>query len=507
MPRYELRQGTSQKFWQIDLDGTSFTTTYGRIGTDGQSTTKAWKDPAAARKEHDKLVAEKTKKGYVLVGAAPAAAARPAAAKPAAAKAVKAAKAPAGRGDNGTLEDAIDRDPDDTAAWAVYIDWLQSQGDPRGELGAVQERLAASPKDKALLSAEKKLLKQHGDFLLGKLRPAAQKSASSGLPGVTARAPLPPDARSSEEDEPPLRLRWRAGFISSAFVAYPGDEWEWETGDEDDDGPEEVEVGKLLTQLLDVPAARFLTGLTLGVPQSPEDGENDYEPVLKRLVKHPAAARLRQLYIGDFTQEQCEVSWMNLGDLSKLWPALPRLRSLTLRGGSEMKLGAIDLPELRELTIITGGLDRKNLAAICAARWPKLEKLELWLGDDGYGANTTPDDLEPILRGDAFPALRHLGIRNSEIIDAIAALLPDAPIVKRLEALDLSKGTLTDAGVEALAARKGALAHLTRIDLSDNYLEKSDRLATSLCKQVRTKPQRQASSYDGETHRYVALGE
>lgn len=62
--RFELVDGTSSKFWEIRLEGTSFTTTYGKIGTSGQSTTKSWPSPDKARTEHDKLVAEKTKKGY-----------------------------------------------------------------------------------------------------------------------------------------------------------------------------------------------------------------------------------------------------------------------------------------------------------------------------------------------------------------------------------------------------------------------------------------------------------
>ena len=65
MPRYEFSEGTSNKFWQIDLSGKSFTTTYGKIGTGGQTTVKTFKTDAEAKKEYDKLVAEKTKKGYV----------------------------------------------------------------------------------------------------------------------------------------------------------------------------------------------------------------------------------------------------------------------------------------------------------------------------------------------------------------------------------------------------------------------------------------------------------
>jgi predicted DNA-binding WGR domain protein len=66
MPRYEFSEGSSNKFWEINLSGKSFTTTYGKIGTSGQTTIKTYKDNAEAKKEYDKLVAEKTKKGYEL---------------------------------------------------------------------------------------------------------------------------------------------------------------------------------------------------------------------------------------------------------------------------------------------------------------------------------------------------------------------------------------------------------------------------------------------------------
>jgi predicted DNA-binding WGR domain protein len=80
MPRYEFKEGSSNKFWEISLDGTSFSTKYGKIGTDGQETIKEWDDEDKAKKEYDKLIAEKTKKGYKLVsgGGSAAAAAAPA---------------------------------------------------------------------------------------------------------------------------------------------------------------------------------------------------------------------------------------------------------------------------------------------------------------------------------------------------------------------------------------------------------------------------------------------
>ena len=84
--RFELIEGTSSKFWEIDLRGASFAVCFGRIGTAGQTSEKSFADAAKARAEHDKLVAEKTKKGYAEVGAAEPAA-PPVRATPAAPKA------------------------------------------------------------------------------------------------------------------------------------------------------------------------------------------------------------------------------------------------------------------------------------------------------------------------------------------------------------------------------------------------------------------------------------
>jgi len=68
MPRYEFKEGSSNKFWEITLDGSSFTTKYGRIGSDGQETIKEWDDDDKAKTEYDKIVAKKVKEGYKLVG-------------------------------------------------------------------------------------------------------------------------------------------------------------------------------------------------------------------------------------------------------------------------------------------------------------------------------------------------------------------------------------------------------------------------------------------------------
>ena len=70
---FELSEGTSNKFWTITLDGSTHTVNYGRIGTNGQTSTAEFASDAEALKSYNKLVAEKLKKGYVekTGGAAP----------------------------------------------------------------------------------------------------------------------------------------------------------------------------------------------------------------------------------------------------------------------------------------------------------------------------------------------------------------------------------------------------------------------------------------------------
>ena len=62
--RFELQHGSSSKFWQIRQKGKQFTTTYGRIGGKGRSTTKAFDTPAEAKKAAEKSVRQKMEMGY-----------------------------------------------------------------------------------------------------------------------------------------------------------------------------------------------------------------------------------------------------------------------------------------------------------------------------------------------------------------------------------------------------------------------------------------------------------
>lgn len=55
----------SSKFWQVDQQSKTLIIVFGKIGTNGQTTHKEYATEADAKKEMDKLIQSKTKKGYV----------------------------------------------------------------------------------------------------------------------------------------------------------------------------------------------------------------------------------------------------------------------------------------------------------------------------------------------------------------------------------------------------------------------------------------------------------
>jgi predicted DNA-binding WGR domain protein len=61
---FTYKDAKSDKFWNILLTGTSHVVHFGRTGTDGQRQQKEFATAEAARASYDKLVKEKTGKGY-----------------------------------------------------------------------------------------------------------------------------------------------------------------------------------------------------------------------------------------------------------------------------------------------------------------------------------------------------------------------------------------------------------------------------------------------------------
>ncbi len=62
---FRFQSGKSDKFWRIARRGSDIVVNYGRHGTKGQSVTKSYEDEARAGREANKLILEKTRKGYI----------------------------------------------------------------------------------------------------------------------------------------------------------------------------------------------------------------------------------------------------------------------------------------------------------------------------------------------------------------------------------------------------------------------------------------------------------
>jgi uncharacterized protein (TIGR02996 family) len=418
--RLEFVEGKSSKFWEIKREDSVVLTRYGRIGSDGKVTRKELSDGQTARKEYDKLLASKLKKGYVQVGGEPATGGAPAAVEHAV---------------NKELEAAILANPDDDEACMVYADWLQTQGDPRGELAAVQQQLSRQPKSKKLKNQEAKLLAQHGAHLLGRLA----------------------DVLDMVQD-----IEWHMGFIKKATVKNVH-----ERSDLFDEPTREmIPVEEVLGWLLDHPSGRFLQDLTVGIVDFEDNG---YVGVA-RVIGERKLPALRRLFLGDFIYEETELNWSHAGNIEPLYKAVPNLQSLTVRSGS-MTLGRINLPELREFVTITGGMGDEATRSICKARWPKLERLSLQFGRRYENATTDAKEVRPLLAAKGLPNLKHLGITNAEFTDAVCGELPRSKVLPQLEELDLKMGTMGEEGARAIIENADKFEHLELLDVQDNYLE------------------------------------
>ena len=269
----------------------------------------------------------------------------------------------------------------------------------------------------------------------------------------------------------------------------------------------EIKIFDRMAAFLAEPQVSEVTNLVIGLWDW-EGFEVDSRPIVEALVAaHDQLPHLQALFLGDIVGEECEISWIQQTDISPLFLAYPQLRYLGVRGGEGLRLGIPTHEHLQTLVIESGGLSAAIVRDLSAAHLLNLEHLELWLGEDNYGGDTTVEDLSIILSGERFSQLRYLGLRDSEMADEIAIALATAPILNQLSTLDLSLGTLTDRGAEALVASP-YLPKLDKLDLHHHYLSEAmmARLQ-ALPLTVNVEDRQEAEDYDGETWRYIAVSE
>lgn len=268
--------------------------------------------------------------------------------------------------------------------------------------------------------------------------------------------------------------------------------------------PAPSELKDPLEVMLEDPKAGQLQGLVYGYWMQDFDSSVSSAEVVAQLAG--AAARLpqlRALFLGDMTYEECEISWITQSDVRPLLAAWPGLEHFGVRGSNELTIGPIKHPQLRSLVIECGGLPVQVLREVLESELPALEHLELYLGEDNYGGDVKVADLLPLLSGQLFPNLRYLGLRDSEIADELAEALATAPILKRIEVLDLSLGNLSDKGAEALLAAP-VLANLQSLDIHHHYV--SERIVGQLQARV-LKLNAEDPKEEEDDARYIAVGE
>ncbi|MBX3245987.1 MAG: WGR domain-containing protein [Myxococcales bacterium] len=457
---FEFDDGKSSKFWEVSVDGKTHTVRYGKIGTAGQEKTKSFASPEAAEKDANKLVAEKTKKGYaeVVVDSAPKASL-----------------------DGAALEEqlaALERDPSPDA-YLVFADWLQSKGHPWGTLIALHHGIATAPnasKRGELEKEERALLQESGVEVLGELARAAR----------------------------PTRFNFSYGFLTDAIIASPA---------------EKIVLAERLKVLFALPAARRLTKLTLHAQPARFAPHRDWDTSIEDIIDPwpetldalaGAPAGLKHLFFGD-PPPTAAAAYVKLPSFAKLASVLPKLETIEAQGTSRGELERLSFPELKSLTLRFAETEPSDLDTVAKSPLPKLERLTVGLGgysyctlddlydpyenagDDyeaSYPASYPATDLEKMEVYDhnanvdathvrafldaAWPSsLVHLGLQSAQLDDAMLSAIAEGALVAKLETLDLSGGTLNEAGAQALVRMRDRFAHLKTLDLSRNVLSEA----------------------------------
>jgi uncharacterized protein (TIGR02996 family) len=436
---FEYSDATSHKFWNVQLKGSALTITYGRIGATGQTQLKSFPDEAAARKEQDKLIAEKVKKGYRET--TPSAKKEPTSLRE-------------------SLEAALVESPDELANHMAYADYLGEQGDPLGEFIRVQLALedpARSPNDRKKLQAqEQKLLDAHARTWLGELAPYAFGEVP----------------RTNDYEEPvKLQYAFRRGWLDTIKADYA-----------------DLAFTRILARATQVRLLRHLefphtAYADDGTPPEPSDGvpEGCYHPALYPLGRSDNLTNVRTFIVGEVMSEQEDDGYLDYGPSChtgadgaigpvKRMPRLEELRLLAHRTDTAQLFALKTLHNLRILHV-----DHCHKFALAQlAKNPSLGNLThllIWphaleSGDEPY---IRLADVKAVVNSPTLKSLTHLRLRCSDAGDKGVREIVASGVLKRLKVLDLRHGCVSDAGARALAACAD-LKNLQLLDLCNNAM-------------------------------------
>lgn len=115
--------------------------------------------------------------------------------------------------------------------------------------------------------------------------------------------------------------------------------------------------------------------------------DNGPEKIVQALVAaKDRLPSLRALFLGDIVMEECEISWINQGNVGPLLEAFPELEEFGVRGGQGLVFPPLRHERLRSLTVETGGMPAEAVRGVAGSDLPALVELDLWLGTSSTAA-------------------------------------------------------------------------------------------------------------------------
>jgi len=318
------------------------------------------------------------------------------------------------------LEARIADEPDDPLAWSVYADYLQKQGDPHGELAALQHAADQDP--------------------VGKTKTPAQRAFARTFAKLAPRllgTLIDHGADLKDPAKPPFV--WKHGVLRRVQVGPPPDPT--------NPGAIWAPRAGMLAAVLAHPAARMLGELELRAAHD-VDAANQ----LKLLIRH-APPQLRELTL---------FARADLGDLSELWAALPRLRRITI-GARSFEVGELELPEARRVELMPLALSPRSMQAIAIAPWTELQRLEIRFGGQDLPPHASLREALPLLQRADLPKLTVLKLRGCPYAGALLRAVAEAPFAAQLVLLDVMDGNYNPHDLAHVAERKLAFASLREL--------------------------------------------
>jgi uncharacterized protein (TIGR02996 family) len=445
MRTFQYSDAKSHKFWTIEVGGKSFTVTFGKVGSSGQTRTKTFSTGAEAQAEADKLVREKLRKGYVESTPGPAATHAEA------------------------FERALAADPNDLGAAGIYADWLEERGDPRAEFIRVQIALEdesrSSADRKRLQVREKALLDKHEREWLGNLVPHLLDRVPNRTYGSDSNPELPV--------MPGTEHRWRRGFLAELKV----DCLTVRLAQALADAP----AVRLLQKLHVVSTASYLSMEDLTTPRrNPGPAQNRGDDEWLELLGAPLLLSLRVFQMGDIDGEPPEDGWMDnhtyARGIERLIAGMTRIEELHLLCKDYDRAVLFALPNLTNLRVLRlyalgdpNWSTEHDIELDVLARNPALGRLTHLMVHPHFADESVLPlrRVVPVFRSPHLKSLVHLQLRLSDMGDEGVREIVSSGILKRLKWLDLRHGRITDEGARLFAACADA-RNLERLDLSRN---------------------------------------